>query len=248
MKRTKIVCTIGPASETKSKIEQMIQSGLNVARLNFSHGSYQHHQMLISNIRAVSSKLKVPIAILQDLQGPRIRIGNVSKEWIKVAAGQKIFLVPEHFKIALKDITTFIPVQYADLYRYLKPGKAILIDDGKIQLQVTAIKNKAIECKVKIGDLITANRGMNFPGSDITAPAITEKDKADLLFGLKQNIDFVALSFVKDEKDIINLRKIIYQTESQLGRKLKDYQKPKRSGNWPGTHTKIIAKIERPQA
>ena len=248
MKRTKIVCTIGPASETKSKIEQMIQSGLNVARLNFSHGSYQHHQMLISNIRAVSSKLKVPIAILQDLQGPRIRIGNVSKEGIKVAAGQKIFLVPEHFKIALKDITTFIPVQYADLYRYLKPGKAILIDDGKIQLQVTAIKNKAIECKVKIGDLITANRGMNFPGSDITAPAITEKDKADLLFGLKQNIDFVALSFVKDEKDIINLRKIIYQTESQLGRKLKDYQKPKRSGNWPGTHTKIIAKIERPQA
>ena len=248
MKRTKIVCTIGPSSESRSKIEQMIVSGLNVARLNFSHGTYEHHLMLINNIRQAVAKIGASVAILQDLQGPRIRIGKVAKEGIKVQAGQKIYLVPEHFKIALKDITTFIPIQYPNLYRDLKPGKMILIDDGKVQLQVSAIKNKAIECKVKIGDLITSNRGMNFPQTLISAPAITEKDKADLLFGLKQNVDFVALSFVRDANDIISLRKIINQIETRLGRKLKDFKKPKRAGNWPGTHTKIIAKIERPQA
>ena len=248
MKRTKIVCTIGPSSESRSKIEQMIVSGLNVARLNFSHGTYEHHLMLINNIRQAVAKIGASVAILQDLQGPRIRIGKVAKEGIKVQSGQKIYLVPEHFKIALKDITTFIPIQYPNLYRDLKPGKMILIDDGKVQLQVSAIKNKAIECKVKIGDLITSNRGMNFPQTLISAPAITEKDKADLLFGLKQNVDFVALSFVRDANDIISLRKIINQIETRLGRKLKDFKKPKRAGNWPGTHTKIIAKIERPQA
>jgi len=248
MKRTKIVCTIGPASETKTKIEQMVKSGLNVARLNFSHGSYKHHTMLINNIRTITKKLGQPVAILQDLQGPRIRIGDVAKEGIKVEAGQKISLVPENFKISLKDMATFIPIQYPTLYRDLKPGDPILIDDAKIELVVTAIKSKAIICKVKIGDVINSHKGMNFPRSDIKAPAITKKDRQDLVFGLKQNIDFVALSFIRDASDIINLRKEISRLELRLGRKIKDFKKPKRGGNWPGTHTKIIAKIERPQA
>lgn len=248
MKRTKIVCTIGPASETKTKIERMVDSGLNVARLNFSHGSYEHHAMLINNVRTVSKKLNQPIAILQDLQGPRIRIGKVAKEGIRVETGQKISLVPEHFKIALKDISTFIPIQYADLYRDVKPGDPILIDDAKIELKVLSVRNKAIRCEVKIGDVINVNKGMNFPKSEIKAPAITAKDRADLSFGLKQNVDYVALSFVKDASDIINLRKQIHQIEARLGKKTKDFKKPKRSGNWPGTHTKIIAKIERPEA
>ena len=248
MKRTKIVCTIGPASESKSKIERMVTAGLNVARLNFSHGTYKHHALLITNIRNVSAKLGKPVAILQDLQGPRIRIGDVAKEGIKVEKGQKISLVPENFKIALKDVATFIPIQYPNLYRDVKPGDLILIDDARIELKVLAISNKAIRCQVKIGDVINSHKGMNFPKSEIKAPAVTAKDRADLKFGLEQNVDFVALSFVKDASDIINLRKSIYQLETRLGRKMKDFKKPKRSGNWPGTYTKIIAKIERPEA
>lgn len=248
MKRTKIVCTIGPASETKTKIERMITSGLNVARLNFSHGTYQHHTMLINNIRNVAAKLKQPVAILQDLQGPRIRIGDVAKEGVKVEKDQMISLVPENFKIALKNVATFVPIQYPDLYRDVKPGDLVLIDDAKIELKIIAVRNKAIQCKVRVGDVIHAHKGMNFPKSDIKAPAVTAKDKEDLKFGLKQNIDFVALSFVKSAEDVVNLRKTIYQIETQLGRKKKDFKKPKRSGDWPGTHTKIIAKIERPEA
>jgi len=248
MKRTKIVCTIGPASETKTKIERMVESGLNVARLNFSHGTYKHHTTLINNIRSVAKKLDHPIAILQDLQGPRIRTGNIAKEGIKLEKGQKISLVPENYKIALKDVSTFVPIQYENLYKDVKPGDPILIDDAKIELKVLAIKNKAIQCQVKIGDILTSHRGMNFPKSEITTSAVTAKDKEDLRFGLKQNVDFVALSFVKEAKDIINLRKEIHRLESNLGRKIKDFKKPQRHGNWPGTHTKIIAKIERPEA
>ncbi|NUM25650.1 MAG: pyruvate kinase [Candidatus Buchananbacteria bacterium] len=248
MKRTKIVCTIGPASESKTKIEQMIKSGLNVARLNFSHGTYKHHTMLIKNIRAVSAKLNEPVAILQDLQGPRIRIGGVAKEGIKVEAGEEIVLVPENFKIELKKISTFIPIQYPDLYKDVKPKDPILIDDAKIELEVIEIKNKAIRCRVRIGDVINSHKGMNFPKTEIRTPAVTKKDRQDLAFGLGQGIDFVALSFVKNAKDIIDLRRTIHQLESRLGQKQKDFKKPKRSGNWPGTHTKIIAKIERPEA
>jgi pyruvate kinase len=185
---------------------------------------------------------------MQDLQGPRIRIGDVAKEGIKVEKGEEISLVPENYKIALKDVATFIPIQYPDLYRDLKPGDPVLIDDARIELEVVAIKNKAIRCRVKIGDVINSHKGMNFPKSQIRTPAVTQKDIEDLKFGLKQNIDFVALSFVKEASDIINLRKTIHQAEMRLGRKIKDFKKPKRHGDWPGTHTKIIAKIERPEA
>ncbi|MFA6255055.1 MAG: pyruvate kinase [Patescibacteria group bacterium] len=248
MKRTKIVCTIGPASEAKTKIETMIQSGLNIARLNFSHGSHKHHALLINNLRRVADKLGQPIAVLQDLQGPRIRIGEIAEEGIKVEAGQTISLVPENFRISLKDVATFIPIQYPNLYKDLKPGDPILIDDAKIELEVLAIKNKAIRCKVKVGDVINTHKGMNFPKSSISAPAVTAKDIEDLKFGLRQDVDFIALSFVKEAADIINLRKVIYKEEIRLGQKTKDFKKPKRSGDWPGTHTKIIAKIERPEA
>lgn len=248
MKRTKIVGTIGPASESKAMMEEMIKAGLNVARLNFSHGSYKHHARLINNLRSVAAKLGQPLAILQDLQGPRIRTGNIGQEGIRVEKGQKIYLVPENYRVTLKEVSTFIPIQYPNLYQDLKKGDKILIDDGKIELEVLAIKNKAIACKVKVGDVITSHRGMNFPGVSLTAPAVTEKDIADLKFGLKQKVDFVALSFVKGAEDVIALRKTIYQIESRLGRKIKNYKKPERSGRWPKTLTRIVAKIERPEA
>ena len=248
MKRTKIVGTIGPASESRVMIEKMIRAGLNVARLNFSHGSYEHHAMLINNLRTVAKKLGEPLALLQDLQGPRIRTGNISKEGIRVEKGQKIYLVQENYRVTLKEVSTFIPIQYPDLYRDLKKGARILIDDGKIELEVLGIKSKAIACKVKIGDVITAHRGMNFPGSEIKAPALTAKDLKDLDFGIKQNVDFIALSFVAGEKDIIQLRQVIARLEAKRRKKTKDYKKPKRQTIGPWTRTKIIAKIERPIA
>lgn len=248
MKRTKIVCTIGPASETKTKIEKMIKAGLNVARLNFSHGSYKHHAMLINNIRNVSEKLGQPVAILQDLQGPRIRIGDVAKEGISVGVGEILSLVPENFKVSLKNVSTFIPIQYPNLYRDVKKGTPILIDDAKIELEVLEVKNRAIRCKVKVGDVINAHKGMNFPKSHISAPAITLKDKEDLAFGIKQDVDFIALSFVKDASDILDLRKLISNLETKVGRKSTDFRKPNRGVGGPKTFTKIIAKIERPEA
>ena len=132
MKRTKIVATIGPASETKTKIEQMIKSGLNVARLNFSHGTYEHHQMLINNLRTVAKKLKTRIAIIQDLQGPRIRIGEVAKAGIEVNSGDEVILVPENYRVPIKALSMYIPIQYPQLYRDLKVGHQVLIDDAII--------------------------------------------------------------------------------------------------------------------
>jgi len=226
----------------------MITAGLNVARLNFSHGTYKHHTMLINNIRLASKKLGTSVAILQDLQGPRIRTGSVGESGVKIEKGEEVFLVPENYKVTLKDITTFIPVQYPDLYKNVKPGDPVLIDDAKIELEVLGIKNKAIRCRVIIGDIVSSHKGMNFPKSKITCSPITAKDKADLEFGLKQDVDFVALSFIKNASDVISLRKLIYKIEQKLGRKFKDFKKPKRGASWPGTHTRIIAKIERPEA
>lgn len=241
MKRTKIVCTIGPASETKAIIEQLVKSGLNVARLNFSHGTYKHHAMLVRNIRSVSKKLAQPVAILQDLQGPRIRIGDVAEEGIPIKSGQKITFVGPSVKISKKDAGNIIPIQYAELYKDLKAGSTILVEDGTITLKVESVKDKKINCVVRNGDLIKSHKGMNFPNTTINAPAVTVKDKKDLKFGLGQGVDFVALSFVKDEKDIKNLRKNIAVIEKKLGR-----GKNLKPGEQ--TETKIIAKIERPEA
>ena len=241
MKRTKIVCTIGPASEKKEIIEKLIKAGLNVARLNFSHGSYKNHAMLVANIRAVSKKLGKPVAILQDLQGPRIRIGDVAPEGIPIKPGLRLTLVGPRVRIAKADANRIIPMQYGELYRDLKPGALILVEDGTITLKVESIKDKKINCVVKAGELIKSHKGMNFPQSKISAPAVTAKDKQDLKFGIKQGVDFVALSFVKDEKDIINLRASIAQLEKRQRR-----GKQLKAGEL--TETRIIAKIERPEA
>ena len=144
MKRTKIVCTIGPASETRPKIEKMIAAGLNVARLNFSHGVYRHHAMLIRNIRVAAKAQHQSVAILQDLQGPRIRIGVVAKDGVRVSVGQKVALVSERFKIPSRSEIIYLPIQLPTLYRFVKPGHPILIDDGKIELKVASVKQRII--------------------------------------------------------------------------------------------------------
>lgn len=234
MKRTKIVCTIGPASESNAKITQMIKAGLNVARLNFSHNKHSHHGMLIRNIRAVSKKLGMPVAILQDLQGPKIRIGDVAEEGVKIKKGETIGLVQQSYKAPKDSKMTHLPIQYDNLYKDVEKGHRILIEDGKIELVVQAVKGKVIECKVKVTETVKSHKGMNFPDTSISTPAITEKDKKDVAFGISKDVDFVSLSFVKTANDIKQLRKIIDKLEAK---------KPAAKRG-----TKIIAKIERPEA
>jgi len=144
MKRTKIVATIGPATESKTMMENLISAGLNVARLNFSHGTYSHHQLLIDNLKSAAKDTKANLAIMADLQGPRIRIGEVAEEGIKVEKGEEIILVPENYVVPIKAISLYVPIQYPLLYKEVKAGHKILIDDAAIELQVTKIKKKAI--------------------------------------------------------------------------------------------------------
>ncbi len=230
-KHTKVVCTIGPASESVETLTKMVKAGMNVARLNFSHGTYANHRLLIRNIRQAGKRAGKWVGLLQDLQGPRIRVGTVPQaEGITVTKGQTVVLVPDN-KYSPTAQPTQIPVQYPQLAKVVKKGGRIYIKDGLIELRVKSVSpaNKTVTCTVTAGGLITSHRGINLPGADITTSVITEKDKKDLAFGLQQQVDWVALSFVRHHKDIDQLRRLIT--------KLK-----------PRSHVKIIAKIERIEA
>jgi pyruvate kinase len=239
MKRTKIVATIGPASEDVAMLTSMISAGLNVARLNFSHNVHEHHLMLINRIRSVAKKLGTTVSFLQDLQGPRIRIGNVGTTGIEVATGDEVILFysTKEYKEGTQPVE--IPTHYEKIHRDLKQGSIVLIDDALIQLEVVKIANKKIHCKVTMGGLIRTHKGMNFPNAKITADPLTRKDLEDVAFGVQNKVDFVAISFVKNAKEIISLRDKILALEKKYGYVAKNEKVP---------HTKIIAKIERIEA
>jgi len=221
-KNTKIVCTLGPSCEDAGTIEKMVKAGMNVVRLNFSHGSYDQFKKLIKNTRAVAKKLNTPIAIVQDLQGPKIRIGNMPEEGLKVSKGELIVLSSEKNGGKL-----IIPIQYPKLHKDVAKGHFILIEDGLIKLEVAKISGFNIHCKVIVGGVIKKHKGVNLPHSKLALPCLTAKDKADLEFGLNHNVDYVALSFVREVSDITQLRMLIAKK---------------------GKNAKIIAKIERPEA
>jgi len=234
MKRTKIVCTIGPASEAAPTIKKMIRAGMNAARLNFSHNVYAHHRMLIKNIRKAAGEAGVAVGIIQDLQGPRIRIGEIKERGgVKLAIGEKVILLPEENikKFGRKKNFKILPVHYHDLARCLKKGDRILISDGLIELIVEKINGRAVYCRVKEPGAITSLRGINLPDSKIRGEVITEKDKKDLAFGLKQGVDWIAMSFVRNEKDILKLDSLIRQNNHEKYRS-----------------AKIMAKIENDEA
>lgn len=227
------MATIGPVSEKKVTIRQMMTAGLNAARLNFSHNVHRHHLMLIKNIRQAAKELRLTVAIIGDLQGPRIRIGDVG-EGIKVVKNQEVVLIYSLKKDRQPAKPAVIPIHYENLYRDLKKGERILIEDGLIELKVAKIIGRKIHCSVVVPGTIKTHKGMNFPQSRLRAKALTAKDLSDLDFAVKNGVDFVALSFVKDEKDISDLRKKIVRLEKKykLG---------------PAA-TKIVAKIERREA
>jgi len=252
MKRTKVVATIGPASESKTMMMEMMHAGMNVARLNFSHGTHEQHAKLIKNLRAASKTVGTTLAIIQDLQGPRIRIGEVAKDGIEIKHGEEVVLVPENYRAPLKSATIYLPIQYPQLYKDLSVGDQVLIDDATIELKVKQIKNKAIKCEVVTGGVIKTHKGMNFPKSKIKCPPVTAKDLKDVDFGVRNGVDYIALSFVSDENDVLGLRKRLLRLEKKyLKLSVGDFGKigkPSEKGKISGEHIRIIAKIERREA
>ena len=232
-KRTKIVCTIGPASAAPETLRRLVASGMNVARLNFSHGTYEDHTELIRKIRSVSDELGIPVAILQDLQGPKIRVGDLPKEGVTIANGARVvFTTGEADIAALK-----LPVTYEKLHEDVKAGERILLDDGLLSAKVIEVKGRDVVCEMIDGGVLTSHKGVNFPDSRLTVSPITEKDKADVVFGVGQHVDFIALSFVRSAKEIGDLRGLISQAEAMPGFERK-HEAP----------IGVIAKIEKREA
>ena len=201
--RTKIVCTLGPASNSESVIKTLMQSGLDVARINFSHGTHEEHAATIALVRKCAAMLSRPVAILGDLQGPRIRVGDLAVPR-DLSAGDDIVLVPEGLETANE-----IPVTYEALAHDVHVGDRVLMDDGLIDLVVLDVTAPRVTARVVHGGLLRSHKGMNLPGVAVSAPSITDKDRADIAFAVEQELDYLALSFVRRAEDISSLRLLI---------------------------------------
>jgi len=231
MRFAKIVCTLGPSSSDCEAIARLLEAGMDVARLNFSHGTHESHAQLIQTIRSCSKDLNRPIAILQDLQGPKLRVGVLPIEGVLLEAGQTLNLYTigfgeEDFEGQVKSL----PLDVPNLARGVKPGNRILLDDGHLELQVKEIRGETVVTKVITGGLLSSHKGVNLPGAHLGIPSFTEKDRRDLAFGLANGVDYVAISFVETAQDIEVVREAMKEIN------------PTRA------NTPIIAKLERPEA
>ncbi|MBM4428540.1 MAG: pyruvate kinase [Chloroflexi bacterium] len=228
MRRAKIVATIGPASDSEQALESLVKAGMNVARLNFSHGTHEQHAMRVARVREVSKKLGVPIGILQDLQGPKIRVGKLDAP-LQLSVGEQVCLY------ATKDSppqTTdqLLPVDFRELFESVQTGDRLLLDDGRLALEVVSAEERIVHAKVLVGGALSSHKGINLPGVKLRIAGFTEKDKADLAFGISQGVDAVAISFVRSANDVREVRAAI-----------EEYSQ--------GKHTPLlIAKLEKPEA
>jgi pyruvate kinase len=221
MRKAKIICTLGPASGTPAVIEGLIRAGMNVARLNFSHGTHDEHRHRVELIRRASRKLGIPVAILQDIQGPKIRLGKFEGGHLEVKVGQTVMVTTRK----VLGSGNVIPTPITCLPKDVKPGDPILLDDGRVRLRVEKVQGQDVTCTVEIGGLLKDNKGLNLPGAAVSVPTITRKDTEDLAFGQEVGVDYVALSFVRSAEDIRKARKLVAKR-----------------------NTPLIAKIEKPQA
>ena len=223
MRKTKIICTIGPASESFSMLQQLAEAGMNIVRLNMSHGDHESHTRVIKSVRTLNKKLPNPIAILMDTQGPEIRTGDIKQE-LNLKKNDVISIVAR----GEEDVeSTSISVNYEDLINDVTIGDMITVDNGLINLEVLSKEDRIMQCKVIDGGILKSKRHVNLPGIRVNLPAITEKDKRDILFSIEQEVDFIALSFVRNTEDVEQLRvllgdkvdkiKIISKIEDQEG-------------------------------
>jgi pyruvate kinase len=235
MRKAKIVCTIGPASGSLPILDRLIESGMDAARLNFSHGTHQSHEAAIKAIRQAAEHRHATVAIIQDLQGPRIRVGALADKGIELVSGQSVrlqtMLARAGGQLGAQSIAPShlpeIPVTYQYLARDVQPGARILIDDGLVELRADRITGGLVECTVIAGGKITSHKGINLPGTRVSAPTLTDKDREDIRFGVAQGVDYLALSFVRGPEDIMAAKKVVAEC----------------GGSLP-----IIAKIERSEA
>jgi len=224
MKKTKIVATIGPSSSSKEVLREMIESGLNVCRLNFSHGNYDDHLTAIKQIRELNAEMGMNVSILADLQGPKIRTNEMENNGVLLEVGKEIKILVEK----IVGNSERFSINYVKLPQDVKSGEKILLDDGKIMLEVIATDGKTeILCKIIQGGILSSKKGVNLPNTSISLPSLTEKDEKDLHFALDNGADWIALSFVRSARDINELKKHISARKH---------------------HAKVIAKIEKPEA
>lgn len=212
MRRTKIVCTIGPASESVELMEKMMLAGMNVARLNFSHGTHEEHAKRIKAIREAAGNVGKNIAIMLDTKGPEIRLGLLEKEPVELKAGADVCLTTEN----IKGTEQLLPVSYKGLPGDVKTGDRILISDGLIALRVQAVDGPKIFCKIENGGKITSQKGVNIPGVKVSLPSLTDDDKKDIVFGIENNLDFVAASFIRKASDVLAIRRIIEESNGHM--------------------------------
>lgn len=223
---TKIVCTLGPSSNSVDMLMQLIRSGVDVVRLNFSHGSHEEHLGTLRNVQEAVKRTGEFITVLQDLQGPKIRIGSFKTPFVELRAGAS-------FTITTDQITgdeTRVSTTYTNLIKDVHPGDMILLDDGKLRVRVQEVKGTSVLCEVIVGGTLSANKGINLPNVAVSTPSLTEKDLRDLDFGIKHDADYIALSFVRTAEDIRQLRKAIVERIEK------------------NRFLPIVAKIEKPQA
>jgi pyruvate kinase len=222
--RTKIVATIGPASDSPDMIRKMLLAGMNVARLNFSHGNYEDHAERIKRLRSASEELNLPLMLLQDLQGPKIRVGDLPAEGMMLNEGDSLILVP----IAnYKGQANTVGIDYPYVAEEAEPGTQVLLDDGLLELRVESIDGNAVQCQVVEGGLLKSHKGVNFPTLNLRMPSMTDKDKSDLDFGIEQGVDIISLSFVRKPEDIQTLKALLAEK---------------------GANIPVLAKLEKPQA
>lgn len=220
MRRTKIVCTLGPATENISVIKDLIRTGMDAARINFSHGSYESHKVMIEKLKAACEEMNAPIPLILDTKGPEIRLKSFEKGKVYLNKG-------DTFTLTTKDVPgnqSKVSVTYENMPQDLEVGKKVLLDDGLIELTVKEIFETDIVCTVENNGEISDNKGVNVPDVHLKLPALTEKDKSDLLFGIENDFDFVAASFIRSAKDVMKIRDVLIENG--------------------GAHIKIIAKIE----
>jgi pyruvate kinase len=223
---TKIVATIGPACGEEPVLSSLLEAGVNVARLNFSHGTHADHLELIQRLRQAAERLNRPLCILQDLQGPKIRTGELVAEEVKLRPGRPLTLTTR----VVPGDENCVSVDFPELPQSVEPGGRILLDDGALELKVLEIVDSDVKTRVITGGVLKSHKGINLPGGKIAISALTEKDRLDLAFGLQHGVDMVALSFVRSPQDILDLRQAMSECETV------------------GTQPPVIAKLERPEA
>lgn len=212
-KRTKIVATVGPASQSPEVLRAMIMAGLDVVRLNFSHGEYESHAVVIKHVRDLSDELDVPVAILGDLRGPRIRVGEIEGDTVRLEAGQTLVLTPQPVLGNEQRVSISFPGLASDL----KVDDLMLVDDGDVELRVEKLDaNGDIHCRVMEGGTLSSRRGINLPGIRVSLPSVTKKDEQDAAFAVEQGIDFLALSFVQSADDVRSLKQLLGRLDADI--------------------------------